>query len=84
MFKFLSIIIFILFFTNTAKSEIPDYERSDLNKNLIEHRWKVVRTNFLSIKGYPIELYTLSKNGYFLKCQVAYFRDHLETHCLEP
>jgi len=69
---------------NPVKSEIPDYEIRDLNKNIIEHRWKVNRTNFIGIKGYSIELYTLSKNGYILKCQVAYFQDRLETYCMEP
>lgn len=84
MNKLLSFLIFFVFIANISKSEIPDYESSDLNKNLTEYGWKVIRTNFLSIKGFPMELYTLSKNGYSLKCQVTYFQDRLETHCLEP
>lgn len=84
MLKFLVILFCSVFIINPANSEIPNYNTRDLNSNIIEHKWKVMRTNFIGIKGYSVELYTLSKNGYILKCQVAYFQNRIETYCLEP
>ena len=84
MYKYLFISLFFILIFSPVKSEIPNFEIRDLNKNIIEHKWKVMRTNFIGIKSYPVELYTLSKNGYILKCQVAYLKDRIETYCMEP
>ena len=80
--SFFLIIFFIL--VNPVFSEIPEFDYQNLNKNINEYKWKVVRTNFIKIKDTPIELYTLSKNGFILKCQVAYLLSRQETNCLDP
>ncbi len=71
MIKTFIFILIIFFSTNTLADE-PEYSFS-LNENIIEYGWKIKNTsNLVSTERKAIEIVTLSKNGWILKCSLTY------------
>jgi len=85
MMKKLSLYIFlVLMFCNVGFSEEPTFDYRDMNKNIIEHGWKVKKSTMTKLKTVPVEIYTLTKGNWILKCQILYMHDEMETFCMTP
>ena len=55
-----------------------------MNKNIIEHGWKVKKSTMTKLKTVPVEIYTLTKGNWILKCQILYMHDEMQTFCMTP
>ena len=63
-----------------AEESIPKYASYSLNKNIIEHGWKVKSKRSTSEK----DIYTLTKGKWMLVCQIVYKRTYIDTACDLP
>ena len=82
MKKILAILILGLLCSGTtfAEESKPKYTTS-LNKNIIEHGWKVKSKRFTSDK----DIYTLTKDGWILVCLIVYKeRGYIISECSLP
>ena len=72
-------ILFIFFSTNILAKE-PEYSNS-LNEN-IEYGWNIKSTsNLVDLGQSAIEIITLHKNGWILKCSIIYYPRRFSQLC---
>jgi len=69
---------------NAGFSEEPTFDIRDMNKNIIEHGWEVKNSKITRLRNVPVEIYTLMKGNWILKCQVLYTHEVLKTFCMKP
>ena len=81
MNKFLGIVVLGLLWCSItyAEESRPKYSYS-LNKNIIEHGWKIKSKRFTSEK----DIYTLTKDKWILVCQIAYRKSTINSDCYLP
>ena len=84
MKKLLAIVVLVLMWCNVGFSEEPTFDYSDMNKNIIEHGWKVKKSTMTKLKDAPVEIYTLTKGNWILKCQILYIPKQMQTWCMTP
>ena len=78
------IFILIIFFSTNILAGEPEYSYS-LNENLIEYGWKIKSTsNLVGTERSAIEIVTLSKNGWILKCSLNYYPEDFYQRCWIP
>ena len=97
--KKLLMILVMVFWCNVGFGEeqnfikkIPKWDYSDLNMNVIEYGWKIKSfkmTTYPSetiIGQSPLEIYTLTKGNWVLKCLIRYMTEYdlLQTTCDLP
>ena len=63
-----------------AEESKPKYDAYSLNKNIIEHGWKVKSKRITSEK----DIYTLTKGKWILVCQIVYKTNRTDTDCILP
>ena len=63
--------------------ERPDWSVDDVQSNIKDYGFRIVGTNMAHSKNFPIEIITLEKKGWILKCRVKYTTDVL-TFCYYP
>ncbi|MDB3919552.1 hypothetical protein N9349_02270 [Candidatus Pelagibacter sp.] len=78
------LIIVILMSCNAGFSEEPTFDIRDMNKNIIEHGWEVKNSKITRLRNVPVEIYTLMKGNWILKCQVLHTHEVLKTFCMKP
>lgn len=69
---------------NAGFSEEPTFDIRDMNKNIIEHGWEVKNSKITRLRNVPVEIYTLMKGNWILKCQVLHTLEVLKTFCMKP
>jgi hypothetical protein len=77
-------IFIILISCNVGFSEEPTFDIKNMNKNIIEHGWEVKSSTMTKLKNLPLEIYTLIKENWILKCQVLHTHEVLKTFCMTP
>ena len=79
------LLIFLLFSISlsSVSAEIPDYEDL-LNTNIKKYGWKLQNSTITTLKEYPIEIHTLTKSGYILKCITIYRPSSQVNYCETP
>ena len=55
-----------------------------MNKNINEYGWKVKKSTMTKLKTAPMEIYTLTKGNWILKCQITYIHGQMLTWCMMP
>ena len=86
MKKLLGILVLGLLWCNVgfAEEKKPKYSYS-LNDNIIVHGWKIKSSKIIKTStGSPLELYTLMKGKWILKCQIYISEDKADNICLLP
>ena len=64
--------------------ERPDWSVDDLQSNIKDYGFRIVGTNIISANGkFPVEIITLEKKGWILKCKVKY-ASQIYTDCDFP
>ena len=89
MFKKLAFFILLnLLITNKSFAydvdDMPDYDYSDVNANIKDYGFRIIGTNIASNEMFPIEIITLEKKGWILKCRVQYKSSSPKTYCYYP
>ena len=84
MKKILGIVVLVLMWCNVGFSEEPTFEKRYMNENIIEHGWKVKKSTMTILKSAPVEIYTLTKGNWILKCQIVYIPEEMLTWCMTP
>jgi hypothetical protein len=89
MFKKLAFFILLnLLITNQSFAydvdDMPEVDYGDLNANIKDHGFRIVGTNIASNEMFPIEIITLEKKGWILKCKVRYASQQTYTVCYYP
>ena len=89
MFKKIAFLLLLnLLITNPSFAynvdDMPDYELDDVNGNIKDHGFRIVGTNIASNEMFPIEIITLEKKGWVLKCKVRYASQRTYTVCYYP
>ncbi len=99
MIKIIVFFIGLFFITASFSDEQnikkPEYSSDSLNKNLINHNWKIESTRLYNNNDYTIEIYTLYSdrkvfltqppNDWLLKCIITYVKNNIEnTECRLP
>ena len=65
--------------THVEETE-PKYVAYSLNKNIIEHGWKVK-----SKRSTPVnDIFTLTRGKWILVCQIVYKKSYIDTVCALP
>ena len=84
--KKLSLYIFLcLLWCNVGFGEEPKWDFGDLNKNVIEYGWKIKSSKMTKVDKLPLEIYTLTKGNWVLKCQILYIPEEVSrTWCNTP
>ena len=82
MKKLLGILVLSLLLSGItyAEESRPKYAAYSLNKNIIEHGWKIKSKRFTSEK----DIYTLTKGKWILVCQIVYKTNRTDTDCILP
>ena len=85
MKKLLGMIVLGLLWCNVGiADEEPKYSYSSINKNIIEYGWKIKSIKSATTKGYPAEIYTLTKGKWIMKCAIRYVQTMISTTCDLP
>ena len=81
MKKLLGILVLGLLWCNVAfTDEEPKYHTTSMNKSMIDYGWKIK-----SIKSFSeMEVYTLTKGKWIMKCRLKYKLSTLFTWCYLP
>ena len=83
MKRILICLFFFIFSTNLLANE-PEYSNS-LNGNILEYGWKIKSTsNLVGTEKLSVEVITLSKNAWILKCSLHYFPNNFFQRCWLP
>ena len=72
MKKILIIIVLVFFWTNYLLADEPEYSNS-LNENINKHGWEFLSFFNTTTQRSAVEIITLSKNNWILKCSLHYF-----------
>ena len=86
MKKLLGIVVLGLMWCNVgfAEEKKPKYS-SSLNENIIVHGWKIKSSKIVKRhNGVPVELYTLTKGKWILKCHVYVWDELGVDYCKLP
>ena len=92
MKKLLGILVLGLLWCNVGFGEEPKWDYTDLNMNVIEYGWKIKSSKMTTypsetiIGQLPLEIYTLTKGNWVLKCLIRYMTEYdlLQTTCDLP
>ena len=85
MKKFLGMFLVLgLLFCNVGFTEEPKYDESNINKNINMHEWKHINKRMSVLKDEPIEIITLTKSNWMLKCTILYGHLSITTYCTIP
>ena len=79
--------IFILFFifTTSLRADEPEYSSYSLSENIFNHGWKIKNnSNLVGTESSAVEIVTLSKNGWILKCSLSYYPQEFYQRCWIP
>ena len=83
MKRILICLFFLIFSTNLLANE-PEYSDS-LNENILEYDWKIKSTsNLVGTEKSSVEVITLSKNAWILKCTLTYLPTNFYQRCWLP
>ncbi len=83
--KKLSLYVFlVLMICNVGYPKEPTFDIKDMNKNIIEHGWKIEKSSMTKLKNVPLEIYTLTNGNWILKCQILHTHEVLQTFCMTP
>ena len=84
--KKLSLYIFlVLMVCNVGVAdEKPKISYNSVNENIIKYGWKIKSIKFASAKGFPVEIYTLTKGKWIMKCNLRYIHTMMSTTCYLP
>ena len=83
--KKLSMIVAMLLWCNVGFGEEPKWDFTDLNKNVTEYGWKIKSSKMTKVDKLPLEIYTLTKGNWVLKCQILYIPEvGSQTWCGTP
>ena len=63
--------------------ERPDWSVDDVQSNIKDYGFRIVGTNMAHSKNFPIEIITLEKKGWILKCKIKY-ASQFYTNCDFP
>jgi hypothetical protein len=63
--------------------ERPDWSVDDLQSNIKDYGFRIVGTNIASNDNFPVEIITLEKKGWILKCKIKY-ASQIYTYCDFP
>ena len=75
--KKLSLYVFlVLMFCNVGFGEEPKWDYTDLNMNVIEYGWKIKSSKMTKVDKLPLEIYTLRKGNWILKCLIRYMNEY--------
>ena len=75
----------MLLWCNVGFGEEPKWDYTDLNKNVIEYGWKIKSSKMTKVDKLPLEIYTLTKGNWVLKCQILYIPEEIsQTWCNTP
>ena len=85
MKKFLAILVLGLLWCNAGfADEKPKISYNSVNENIIKYGWKIKSIKFASAKGFPVEIYTLTKGKWIMKCNLRYIHTMMSTTCYLP
>ena len=85
MEKLLSIIVLGLLLSGNANAyEPPSYDKISLNVNILTHEWSVKSSIMSNSSPLHIEIYTLTKNNWILKCTLIYNSADQSGYCNLP
>jgi len=62
----------------------PDWNVDDLQSNIKDYGFEIIDTNIASTENSIIEIITLEKKDWILKCRVRYTYDQIYTFCDFP
>ena len=86
--KFILLFIINIFLATSAISydldKMPEYSETDLTENIKDHGFRIMYTNIAANENYPIEIITLEKAGWILKCRLRYTSSLIQTFCTIP
>ena len=85
MKKLLGILVLSLLWCNVSFADKkPKFSYISLNENIIKYGWKIKSIKFASAKGFPVEIYTLTKGKWIMKCNLRYIHTMMSTTCYLP
>ena len=67
-----------------ASDNAPVFSKNSINSNLLEHKWEVWKVNDFYQDKLFVEIYTLIKHDWILKCQIKYYDEGQITTCTLP
>ena len=73
-----------LLFCNVGFTEQPKYDQNSINININLYNWKHISKNFSILNNTPIEIITLTKEHWMLKCIILYNDLKITTLCEIP
>ena len=81
MKKLLGIVVLGLMWCNVGfADEKPKISYNSVNENIIKYGWKIK-----SIKSFSeMEIYTLTKGKWIMKCRITYHLSNIFTWCVLP
>ena len=62
----------------------PSYDKKSLNVNILTHEWKVKSSTLSTSSQSHIEIYTLTRNNWILKCILIYRGADQSGYCNLP
>ena len=62
----------------------PDWSVDDVQSNIKDHGFEIIDTNIANTESNIIEIITLEKKDWILKCRVRYTYDQIYTFCDFP
>ena len=85
--KFALFVLLNLLITNPSFAydleDRPDWSVDDVQSNIKDYGFRIVGTNMAHSKNFPIEIITLEKKGWILKCKIKY-ASQFYTNCDFP
>ena len=84
MKKLLGIVVLGLLLSGNANAYEPSYDKKSLNVNILTHEWKVISSTMTTSSQSHIEIYTLTRNNWILKCTLIYRGADQSGYCSLP
>ena len=85
MKKVLGIAILSFFLSgNLSFSAEPKWDSTSLNVNIINHGWKIKSSATTHNTGKPVEIFTLVKGNWILKCSIFFEKSGSYGYCTLP
>ena len=86
--KILGVFLFVLLWTSNCYANEPVWDDLSLNKNIQIHGWKVLKISEMKVENSnvsePIEVYTLFRDRWILKCTLIYKDSGQSGYCSLP
>tara|TARA_A100001015_G_C14965791_1_gene702878 strand:- start:923 stop:1180 length:258 start_codon:yes stop_codon:yes gene_type:complete len=85
MKKILGIVVLVFFLSGNISfsAEPPTWDSKSLNTNITSHGWKI-KSFSSNITDIPIEIYTLVKGNWILKCSIFFKNSESYGYCTLP